>query len=70
MFCHKQDYWKIAKTEYKALKIVCNSNKFCEELHLRKNEESIHQKHLRLLATGVFKSFADLIQFSWNHILQ
>ena len=60
MFWHKQDYLKIAKIQYKALKIVYNSNESYEELLLRNNQVSIHQKQLRILATAVFKSFADL----------
>ena len=60
MFCHKQDYLKIAKIQCKALKIVYNSNESYEELLLRNNQVSIHQKQLRILATAVFKSFADL----------
>ena len=44
MFCHKQDYLKIANIQYKALKIVCNSNESYEELLLRNNDVSIHQK--------------------------
>ena len=38
MFCHKQDYLKIAKIQYKALKIAYNSNESYEELLLRNNE--------------------------------
>ena len=60
MFCHKQDYLKIEKIQYKALKIVYNSNESYEELLLRNNEVSIHQKQLRILATEVFKSSANI----------
>ena len=60
MFCHKQDYLKIEKIQYKPLKIVYNSNESYEELVLRNNEESIHQKQLCILATEVFKSLADI----------
>ena len=60
MFCHKQDYLKIEKIQYKALKIVYNSNESYEELLLRNNEVSIHQKQLRILATDVFKSLGDI----------
>ena len=60
MFCHKQDYLKNAKIQYKALKIVYNSNESYEELLLRNNEVLIHQKQLRILVTEVFKSLADL----------
>ena len=51
MFCHKQDYFEVEKIHYKALKIVYNSNECYEELLIRNNEVSIHQKHLRTLAT-------------------
>ena len=60
MFCHKHDYLKIAKIQCKALKIVYNSNESDEKLLLRNNGVSIHQKQLRILATEVFKSLADL----------
>ena len=60
MFCHKQDYLKISKMRYKGLKIVYNSNESYEELLILNNEVSIHQKQLRILATEVFKSLADL----------
>ena len=60
MFCHKQNYLKIEKIQYKALKIVYNSNESYEELLLRNSEVSIHQKQLRILATEVFKSLADI----------
>ena len=59
MFCHKQYYLKIAKIQYKALKIVYNSNESDEELLLRSNEASVHQKQLRIVATEIFKSLAD-----------
>ena len=60
MFCHKQDYLKIEKIQYKALKIVYNSNESYEELLLRNNEMSIHQTQLCILATEAFKSSADI----------
>ena len=60
MVCHKQDYLKIEKIQYKALKIVYNNNESYEELLLRNNEVSIHQKQLRILATEDFKSLADV----------
>ena len=60
MFCHKQDYLKIQKILYKALKIVYKSNESYEELLLGNNQVSTHQKQLRILATEVFKSLADI----------
>ena len=60
IFCHKQDNLKIVKIQYKALKIVYNSNESYEQLFLRNNEVSIHRKQLRILATEVFESLAYL----------
>ena len=70
MFCHKQYYLKIAKIQDKALKIVYNSNESYDELLLRNNEASVHRKQLRIVATEVFKSLADLNPDFKNHILQ
>ena len=60
MFCHIQDYLKIEKIQYKALKMFHNSNESYEELLVRNNEVSIHHKQLRILATEVFRSLADI----------
>ena len=60
MFCRKKDYLKIEKIQYKALKIIYNSNESYEALLTRNNEVSIHQKHLRALATEIYKSLADI----------
>ena len=40
MFCRKKQYLKIQKIHHKALKVVYNSNKYCDEL-LRDNNELI-----------------------------
>ena len=47
MLCHKQDYLKIEKNQYKALKIVYNSNEFAEELLLPNNKMSIFKSFLK-----------------------
>ena len=47
MFCRKTDYLKMEKIQYKALKIVFNSNESFEDLLLHSNEVSSHQKQLR-----------------------
>ena len=60
MFCHKQDNLKIEKIQFKVLKIVYNSNESHEELLLRNNGVSIHQKQLGILAADIFKSLADI----------
>ena len=53
MFCNKQDYFEVEKIHYKTLKIVYNSNECYEELLIRNNEVSIHQKQLLTLATEI-----------------
>ena len=60
MFCRKQEYLEVEKIHYKALKIVYNSNECYEELLIRNNEVSIHQKQLRTLATEIYKSLTDV----------
>ena len=60
IFRHKQDYLKIEKIQYKSLKVVYNNNESYEELFLRSNKVSIHQKQLRILASEIFKSLADI----------
>ena len=70
MFCRKQDYLEVEKIHYKALKIVYNSNECCEELLIRNNEVSIHQKQLRSLATEIYKSLTDVNpEFMKNYFL-
>ena len=60
IFYHNQDYLKIEKIHYKALKNFYNRNECYEELLFRNNEVSIHQKQLRILATEIFKSLTDI----------
>ena len=59
MFCRKRDYLEVEKIHHKASKIVYNSNECYEELLIRNNEVSIHQKLLRTLATEIYKSLTD-----------
>ena len=47
------------KIQYKALKIVFNSNESFEDLLLHSNEVSIHQKQLRQLTNEIYKSLID-----------
>ena len=48
------------KFQYKALKIVFNSNESSEDLILHSNEVSFHQKQLRQLNTEIYESLTDL----------
>ena len=58
-FCREKGYLKIEKIR---LKFIYNSSEFYEELLTLSNEVSIHQKHLRALATEIYKSLADISQ--------
>ena len=60
IFCRKTDYLKTEKIQYKALKIVLNSNESLEDLFLHSNEVSIHEKPLRQLTTEIYKSLTEL----------
>ena len=60
MSFRNQDHLKIEKIQYKSLKNVYNSHESYDELLLRKNEVSLHQKQLRILGTDVNKSLADI----------
>ena len=48
------------KIQYKALKIVFNSNESIEDLVLHSNKVSIHLKQLRQLTIKIYKSLRDL----------
>ena len=60
MFCRKQDYLEVEKIHYKTLEIAYNTNNCYEELLIGNNEVSTHQKQLRSLATGLYKSLTDI----------
>ena len=60
MFYRKKDYLKMEKTQYKALKLVFNSNESFEDLSLHNNKVSIHHKQLDQLATEIYKCLIDL----------
>ena len=60
MFHHELNYLKSEKIQYKALKIVSNSNESYDALFLRDNLVPIHQKHLRMLAAEIFRSLKDI----------
>ena len=55
MFCRKRLYLKMQKIHLKTLKVIYQSNKIYEELLKLSETVSIHQQHLRLLVTEVYK---------------
>lgn len=69
MFCHKLDYLKIEKIQYKALESFHSSNESHEVLLLRSKEVTIHQKQ-RILVTEVFKSLTDIISYFMKSYFQ
>ena len=60
MFCCKQDYLEVEKNSLQSLKNCLYSNECYEELLIRNNEVSIHQKQLRTLTTEIYKSLTDV----------
>ena len=60
MFCCKTDYKKIKNIHYKSLKIIYQTNATYDDILEKYNKPSIHQVHLRLLATEIFKSINNL----------
>ena len=56
IFCGKTYYQKTKKIHHKALKIVFSSDKFYAKLLARKSEVSIHQEHLCMLFTEIYKA--------------
>ena len=60
MFGRKKDDLKIKKIQWKTLKIINDSHESYDELLTRSNEVSLHQKHLRALASEIYKSLADI----------
>ena len=56
MFCRKGLYLKIQKIHHKTLKVIYQSNNTYKELLELSETVSIHQGHLRVLVTEVYKS--------------
>jgi hypothetical protein len=60
MFCKKKNYNLIERIHLKCLRIVYQSGSCYREILLENNVKSIHQIHLRFLATEIYKSLNDL----------
>ena len=58
MFCRKTFYSKIEKIHHWTLKVIYAIGDFCNNLLLRSNSVSIHQRHLRFLVTDMLKSIS------------
>ena len=67
MFCRKTLYSKIEKIHHKTLKVIYESNDNYDNLLLQTNMVSVHQKHLRVLMTEIYKSISQLNpEFMWS----
>ena len=69
MFAGKTLMSKVQKIDFRTLQVVYNTyEKYYNELLILNRDISIHQKHLHLLATEVYKSVNNLNpQFMWNY---
>ena len=66
MFCRKTFYSKIEKIHQKTLKVTYDIDDSYNNLLLRSNHVSIHQRHLRFLVTEIFKSISQINpEFKW-----
>ena len=67
MFCRKTLYSKIEKIHHKTLKVIYESNDTYENLLLRSNTVSVHQRHIRFLMIEIYKSISQFKpQFMWS----
>ena len=69
MFCRKTLHPKIEKIPHRTLK-VCIDNSY-NNILLRSNSVSIHQRHLRFFVTEIFKSISQINpEFMWSFFEQ
>ena len=67
IFCRKTFYSKIEKNHYKTLKVIYGIDHSYNNLLLRSNSVSIHQRHLRFLVTEIFKGISQIsTEFMWS----
>ena len=71
MFCRKTFYSTIEKIHHRTLKVIYGIDDSYNNLLLRRNSVSIHQRHLRFLATQIFKSISQINpEFIWSFFKQ
>ena len=67
MFCRKTLYSKIEKIHHRTLKVVYGVDDSYNNLLLSSSSVSIHQKHLRVFVTEIFKSIPQINpEFMWS----
>ena len=68
MFCRKTLYSKMEKIHHETLKVIHESNDIYDNHLLQSNTVSVHQRHLRFLMTGIYKSISLLnLEFMWSY---
>ena len=68
MFCRKTLYSKIEKTHHKILKVIHESNDTYDNLLLKSNTVSVHQRHLRSVMRETYTSISKLNpEFMWSY---
>ena len=71
MFCRKTFCSKIEKLHHRTLKVIYGIDDSYNNLLLRSNYVSIHQRHLRFLVTDIFKNLSEINpKFMWSFFKQ
>ena len=65
-FCRKTLYHKTEKTHHRTLKVIYQSEESYENLLLERSSVFVHQRHLRLLVTEIYKNTTQINpEFMW-----
>ena len=71
MFCGKTFCSKIEKHHHRTLNVIYGIDDSYNNLLLRSNYVSIHQRHLRFLVTDIFKNLSEINpKFMWSFFKQ
>ena len=71
MFCRKTSYSKIEKMHHKTLNVIYGIDDSYNNLLLRSEYVSVHQKLFRFLVTEIFKSISQINpEFMWSFFKQ
>ena len=71
MFCRKTSYSKIEKMHHKTLNVIYGIDDSYNNLLLRSEYVSVHEKLLRFLVTEIFKSISQINpEFMWSFFKQ
>ena len=66
MFFRKTCYSEIEKIHHETLEVIYNNNELYNTLLFQHNNASIHQRHLHVLMTEIYKSISqENPEFTW-----